>query len=363
MKLICARCGSEEPLQTQKWRCDCGRPYMLEGVPAFRREAIRSNEQSLWRYRDLLPPFEGDPVTMGEGGTPLLIEEWDGLRLGFKLEFISPSGSFKDRGASLLVSFLRSCGIDDVLDDSSGNAGAALAAYGARGGLHVRIFAPAYTPAAKLVQISSYGAEMIPVQGPRPKATEAALQAVASGAYYATHNYSPFFVEGVATLAYEVLEQLNWEPPDNLLFPMGSGSLVASSYLALTRMRAAGMLDRLPRFFVVQSRVCAPVLQAWENGWEDVRETTPGKTVAEGITIGRPAWGWYALEAVRESGGCVLAVDDSDVLAARDRLARRGLYVEPTSAVPVAALSQLRERIAPSELTVLPLTGHGLKSH
>jgi len=124
MKLICARCGSEEPLQTRKWRCECGRPYLLEGVPAFRRAAIRPNERSLWRYRGLLPPFEGDPVTMGEGGTPLLIEEWDGLRLGFKLEFMSPSGSFKDRGASLLVSFLRSCGIDDVLDDSSGNAGA-----------------------------------------------------------------------------------------------------------------------------------------------------------------------------------------------------------------------------------------------
>ena len=363
MRLVCARCGLMETLQTRKWRCDCGRPFLIEGVPEFRREAIRTDKRGLWRFRDLLPPLAGSPVTMGEGGTPLLIHEWDGLRLGFKLEFMSPTGSFKDRGASVLVSFLRSWGTDDVLDDSSGNAGAALAAYGARAGLRVRIFAPAHAPAAKLNQIAIYGAEVVTVQGPRPRATEAALQAVVAGAYYATHAYHPFFLEGVATLAYELLEQLNWHAPDNLVFPMGHGSLVASSYLALTRMQAAGLLGRLPRFFVVQSQACAPVQQAWQSGWEDVQETTPGETVAGGITIGLPAWGWYALKAVRESGGAVLAVDDAAVLAARNDLAQRGLYVEPTSAVPLAALPQLRERIGPSELTVMPLTGHGLKSH
>ena len=363
MQLVCARCGSTEALPTRKWRCDCGRPFLIDGAPEFRREGIRQDSVGLWRYSDLLPPLQGDPVTMGEGQTPLLMEEWDGLRLGFKLEFMSPTGSFKDRGASVLVSFLRSWGIDDVLDDSSGNAGAALAAYGARAGLRVRVFAPAHAPAAKLAQIEIYGAEVVTIGGPRPKATEAALQAVAAGAYYATHAYHPLFLEGVATLTYEILEQLNWRAPDNLVFPMGHGSLVASSYLALGRMRAAGILDRLPRFFVAQSQACSPLQQAWQSGWADVQEVVPGETVAGGITIGRPAWGWYALEAIRESGGAVLTVSDVEILAARDRLARRGLYVEPTSAVAVAALSQLRERMAPSELTVLPLTGHGLKSH
>ena len=186
MQLRCAHCGHVEPLLTRRWRCVCGRPFVLEGVPEFRREAIQLHKRGLWRYRELLPPFEGEPVTLGEGGTPLLFGEWDGLRLGLKLEFMAPTGSFKDRGASVLVSFLRSWGVDDVLDDSSGNAGAALAAYGAHAGLHVRIFVPAHASAAKRAQIAIYGAELVTVEGPRPRATEAALKAVDEGAYYAS---------------------------------------------------------------------------------------------------------------------------------------------------------------------------------
>ena len=363
MDFFCGRCGRTEALQTRKWRCDCGRPFFIEGIPDFRRDAIHGDTQGLWRYRQLLPPLKGDPVTMGEGGTPLLFERWDDLRVGLKLEFMSTTGSFKDRGFSVLTSFLRSQGICDVLDDSSGNAGAALAAYGARAGLHVRIFAPAHASAAKLAQIAVYGAEVVTIEGPRARATEAALEAVAAGTYYASHAYHPFFLEGVATFAYELMEQLDWRTPDNLVFPMGHGSLVASSYLAMRRMQAAGALDHLPRFFAVQSRACSPMLKAWRNGWKDVKEVEPGDTVAEGITISRPAWGWYALEAIRESGGAVLVVGDDEVLAARSRLAHRGLYVEPTAAVPLAAFPQLRDRIGPSEFTVVPLTGHGLKGH
>ena len=362
MNFYCAYCGHVEALPTRRWRCICGHPFLITGSPKFRREAIRQHEQGLWRYRDLLPPLEVEPVTLGEGETPLLYEEWDGLRLGVKLEFMSPTGSFKDRGVSVLVSFLRSWGIHDVVDDSSGNAGASLAAYGARAGLGVRIFAPAHTSAAKRAQIEVYGAELIAVDGPRPRATQMAQEAVMAGAYYASHAYNPLILEGVATFSYELLEQLGWHMPENLLFPVGHGSLAASTYLAVKRLQTAGVLDRLPRFFVVQSRACAPVWQAWQNGWDDTKEAAPGDTVAEGITISQPAWGWYVLRAVRESGGAVLTVDDVEILAARKALARRGLYVEPTAAAAVAALSQLRQWITPQELTVLPLTGHGLKS-
>jgi len=363
MNFLCAHCGHVEALQTRRWRCVCGRPFILEGGPGFRREAIHLHEQGLWRYRELLPPFEGNPVTLGEGGTPLLIEQWDGLRLGFKLEFMAPTGSFKDRGVSVLVSFLRSWGINDVLDDSSGNAGASLAAYGARAGFRVRIFAPAHTSAAKRAQIEAYGAELIAVDGPRQRTTQAAQEAVMAGAYYASHAHNPLMLEGMATFGYELLEQLSWCMPDNLLFPVGHGSFVASTYLAMKRLRAAGVLDRLPRFFVVQSRACAPVLRAWQSGWDNTEEVLPGDTVAEGITISRPAWGWYVLKAVRETGGAVFAVNDTEILAARKALASHGLYVEPTAAVSLAAVPQLRKLITAQELTVLPLTGHGLKSH
>ena len=362
MNLFCTHCGSRETLPTRRWRCACGRPFFLEGLPPFRRKAIRGDKQGLWRYRDVLPPLDGEPVTMGEGGTPLLLEQWDGLQVGFKLEFMAPSGSFKDRGTSVLVSFLRSWGVREVVDDSSGNAGASLAAYGARAGLRVRIFAPAHTSLAKRAQIEVYGAELVAVEGPRPKATDAVLQAVQAGAYYASHAYNPLFVEGVVTLGYEVVEALGWRVPDNLLFPVGNGSLIVGTYLAVKRLQAAGIVDHLPRLFAVQARGCAPLLSAWQNGMDDVEPIASGVTVAEGIAVTQPSLGAYVLQIVRESGGAVLAVDDADILAARQALARRGLYVEPSAAATVAALPQLRERIGPQELTVLPLTGHGLKS-
>lgn len=362
MNLYCPHCGHREVLPAKLWRCTCGQPFVLEGVPPFRREAIRLGEQGLWRYRDLLPPLDAEPVTLGEGGTPLLVEEWEGLQIGFKLEFLSPTASFKDRGAAVLVSFLRSWGIREVVDDSSGNAGASLAAYGARAGLRVRIFAPAHTSPAKLAQIAVYGAEIVTVEGPRALATEAALQAVEAGAYYASHAYHPLFVEGVATLAYEVAERFGWCPPDNLIFPVGNGSLVFAAYLAMTRMRAAGVIDRLPRLFAVQARGCAPLLDAWRNGADNVAPITAGETLAEGIAVARPALGRYVLQALRETGGAVVAVDDTDILSARRSLARRGWYVEPSAAAAVAALPQLRAWIDPHQLSVLALTGHGLKS-
>jgi threonine synthase len=364
MNFFCALCGNKETWPTQRWCCPCGQPFFVEDVPAFRLEAVRTQESGLWRYRDVLPPIGpyAEPVSMGEGGTPLLLEEWDGLYIGFKLEFLNPTGSFKDRGSSLLVSFLRAWGIRDIVDDSSGNAGASLAAYSARAGLRVRIFAPAHTSAAKQVQIRVYGAELVLVEGPRPRATEAVLEAVKEGAYYASHAYHPMFLEGVVTMGYELFEQLGRRMPDHLIFPVGHGSLIASTYLAVKRLQAAGLLRTLPHFFAVQSQACAPLFTAWQNGWEDVQVVEPGHTVAEGISIARPAWGRHALNAVRETGGAVLTVSDEEILAARGMLAKRGLYVEPTAAVPVAALVRWREHFHPHDLIVLPLTGHGLKS-
>ncbi len=362
MNLRCPVCGCTEPLPTKRWRCVCGRPFLLTGLPPFRRDAIRPVERGLWRYRELLPALDGEPVTLGEGGTPLLLEEWEGLRLGLKLEFLSPTASFKDRGTAVLVSFLRSWGVREVVDDSSGNAGASLAAYGARAGLRVRIFVPAHTSPAKLAQIAVYGAEIVAVPGPRPMATEAVLQAVDAGATYASHAYHPLFAEGLATMAYEVVESLGWRAPDNLIFPTGNGSLVFSTYLAMKRMQAAGVIGNLPRLFAVQAQGCAPLLAPWRQGAEDVPAIAAGETVAEGIAVTRPSLGRYVLQALRETGGAVVAVEDADILAARRTLASRGLYVEPSAAAALAALPQLRAWIGPGELSVLALTGHGLKS-
>ncbi len=363
MNWTCPRCGARGMITVHDWRCACGQPFLIADVPPLRRDSIIPEATGVWRYRNFMPRLDGPPVTMGEGNTPLVFEDWDGIPIGLKLDFLCPTGSFKDRGLSVLSSYLRSYGVREVLDDSSGNAGVALAAYGARAGLRVHVYVPASTSAAKLAQLRAYGANVVAVTGPRSRASEEALAAVKAGTCYATHAYHPLMAEGVATYAYELLEQMNWRPPDTLIVPMGHGSLVVGAYLAFRRAQDAGLIERLPRFVIVQSAACAPVVSAWEQGREDLLAVSPTETVAEGISIARPAWGWFALRVLRETGGLAVAVDEDSILRAHTKLAHRGIYVEPTSAVPLAAIEQIRPMLHPTELIIVPLTGHGLKHH
>lgn len=362
MNLRCSVCQRTYPVHTQKWRCECGGIFELDGTPPFSRQAIQSDVPTLWRYQAMLPVQSRESiVSLGEGFTPLVSIRFYGLPVLCKLEFLAPTGSFKDRGAAVLVSVLRAIGVTEVVEDSSGNAAASLAAYCARADINARIFVPAHASPAKLAQIAVYGAEVVPVEGPRENAALAAQEA-AQTTYYASHNYNPFFVEGTKTFAYEVWEHLSESAPHNLVFPVGNGSLLMGAYLGFVELRAAGLVERLPRLFAVQSQACAPFYEAYRQGLEDTQPVSAGETIAEGIRIARPSRGRQVLRAIRETGGAVVTVDDGEIQDARAMLARLGLYVEPTSATAVAALRKLDKMIASDEITIVPLTGSGLKS-
>jgi threonine synthase len=362
MNLRCSACQQIYPLDTWEWCCECGGSFRLEGALPFSRQAVRLDEFTLWRYRTMLPiRHEEHIVSLGEGFTPLVETQIHGLPIFCKLEFMAPTGSFKDRGAAVLVSVLREMGVTEVVEDSSGNAAASLAAYCARAGINARIFVPAHASPAKLAQIAVYGAKLVPVGGSREAVAVAAQDAV-SGAYYASHNYSPFFLEGTKTFAYEVWEQLGGRAIHNLVLPVGNGSLLVGAYRGFADLQKAGLVEHMPRLFAVQSQACAPLYEAYRQGLEDPLPTSEGETIAEGIRIARPVHGRQILRAVRETGGAVVTVDDAEIQEARARLAQLGLYVEPTSAVPLAALRRLGQTIAPDETTVVPLTGSGLKS-
>ena len=361
MNLRCSRCGRTYPLDAHRWRCHCGGAFDLEGGPRFSADLIERGEPTLWRYRAMLPiEDEGNIVSLGEGLTPLVETEVYGAKILCKLEFLAPTGSFKDRGAAVLVSKLKEMGVERVVEDSSGNAGASLAAYCARAGIEAQIYVPAHASPAKLAQIAVYGANLVTVEGPREEAARAVQEAAAEGrGYYASHYWSPFVIEGLKTVAYELWEQLGGRAPHNLVLPAGHGTLLLGAYRGFKDLLAAGLIEELPRLFPVQARACAPLHEAYRRGLDDVAPVEEGRTVAEGIRIARPVRGRQVLAAVRETDGRVLAVDDGEALEARDELARRGLYVEPTSAVAIAALRELAPD--PAQITVVPLTGSGLK--
>ncbi|MFQ5594417.1 MAG: threonine synthase [Anaerolineae bacterium] len=334
----------------------------MTGLPAFDRDAIIIADHSLWRYRHLFP-FENTEqiVSMGEGLTPVVETNIYGITIQAKVEYMSPTGSYKDRGTSVLVSYLQHFGQHrPVVEDSSGNAGASLAAYAARIGLKARVFVPADASGPKLNQIATYGAELNPIEGPRSAAAEAAHEAAKKG-YYASHIFNPLFMTGLRTFAYEVVEQLGWTAPENLVFPVGHGTFLLATYRAFQEMLAAEAIEHMPRFFAVQARSCDPIFQAFRRGFEDVKPLVPGPTIAEGIRIAHPPRGRQVLEALRDSGGTALTVTDREILRAQRAMARLGLFIEPTSAVAIAGLRKLDKMLESDNITVVPLTGSGLK--
>lgn len=336
---------------------------MLEiqnGAP-FDPSRVDEGDYTLWRYRAALPlPADVPAVTLGEGWTPLIATEWDGHPIYLKAEYLNPTGSFKDRGAAVLVTALKAAGVERVVEDSSGNAGAALAAYAARAGLKATVYVPAHASPVKQAQIAIYGARVVPVPGPRAEAAHAVRRAASGGAVYASHVYTPFYPQGMRTVAFELWEQLGGWAPSSIIVPVGHGGLLLGLYRGFGELLAAGFVERLPQLFAVQARACAPLAHAWERGATDVVPVEEGETVAEGVRIAAPPWGRQVLAAVRESGGEVLALRDGEILAAQRKLACQGFYVEPTSALAAAALDHLHGRLG--DLPVVVLTGSGFKS-
>ena len=355
--------GQTYPLSEARWRADNGHYVNLSPGAGLRRGDIDGARRSVWRYAAALPVPLEHAVSLGEGWTPLLPGEWHGTRVHYKLELMMPTGSFKDRGTTVLVSYLKSRGVTRVLEDSSGNAGASLAAYAAAAGLTCRILVPETASYPKIAQIAAAGADVVTIRGSRQDVAEAAMRQSAE-LFYASHNWQPMFVEGTKTLAYELWEQAGFTAPDNVVVPLGYGSNVLGADRGFGELLRAGEIARRPRLFGIQSAHCAPYEAAFRAGVETIGPVEVRPTMAEGIATPRPTRGPEVLRAVRESGGRVVAVEEAEIVVALRDLARRGLYVEPTAAVAAAGLTRLLASgvIRPRENTVLVLTGSGLKA-
>jgi threonine synthase len=355
--------GQKYPISEPRWRSDKGAPLMITALPGVRRNMIDRGKRSLWRYAAALPVEVPDPITMGEGLTPLVSRTWRGVPARFKLEWISPTGSCKDRGASVMVSVLRSQGVTKLLEDSSGNGGAAIAAYAAAGGLKAKILVPASTAQDKIVQMRAYGAEIELVSGTRQDVSDAAARQAAA-IFYAGHNWQPFFLQGTKTLAYELWEDLKFNEPDNIIVPTGAGSNIMGCDIGFSELLCRGEIPSLPRLFAAQPENCAPLHASFKAGSDDLVPIEVRPTIAEGASIAKPVRTREVLGALRRSGGATVAVSEAEIEKALFELSRIGLYAEPTSALAAAAFTRLLERgvIQPTETTVIVLTGSGLKT-
>jgi threonine synthase len=364
MQVVCDKCHISTAFQPAHFRCVCGGSWEPEEKTVFNPDQIEKNISSVWRYRQVMGLEEINPLlSMGAGWTPLVDVPWQGQDTLFKLEYISPTGSFKDRGTEVEVNYLKTAGVMNVVEDSSGNAGASLAAYAARAGLHAAIYAPESASPAKLAQIQVYGAELRKIPGPRSEATRAALKAVEAGAVYASHAYNPVYLLGQQTFAWEIWEQLDHEIPEAVIIPVGQGGLLMGAWLGFRRLLKAGLIGRLPRLFAAQPESLAPVAAAFGKGDAEVAEITPQeKSLAEGLAIVKPVRGARILQALRESGGGGLMVTETEIRLAYHQLAEKGLFAEPSSAVAAAAVGQVRKKIGAESRTVTALTGSGLKS-
>jgi threonine synthase len=359
---VALRCAAgHRARDPRQWRCpECRRPWELAAPPLFERPAIVVETWSMWRYAAMLPAVPA--VTLGEGGSPLVpVSVPEGGFLA-KLEYLSPTGSYKDRGTAVMVNHLRALGVERVVEDSSGNAGASLAAYAAAAGMRARVYLPAHASVTKRRQIAEAGAEVVEVPGDRAAAAEACRRDPDPDAVYASHCWNPYFLCGQSTCAWEIWEQLGAAPPDAVVCPAGQGNLFLGLARGFTALRDAGLAAALPRMYAVQAMACAPVAGAWQSGGRYPVPVVEGATIAEGIRTSRPVRGREILRVVRETGGAAVAVDDDAIRAAQGHLVRAGLSVEPTAAAAVAALPLLRDRLGGGTRIVVPLTGSGLKS-
>lgn len=353
------------PIDTPLWRCPAtGQPVNLTPGEGLDRDQIAASDFSLWRYGAAIRVPAEARSSLGEGLTPLVRTALAGGRPRIKCEYLAPSGSFKDRGMEVMVSYLKAHGVTEVMLDSSGNAAASLACYAAAAGLKAKLMVPAYTSPAKVAQVRVYGAEVELVPGTRQDCAAAALKLAEEGLFYASHNWQPHFVEGTKTLAFEIWEQYGFAVPDAVVIPVGYGSNLMGCHLGFAELLRRGVIDRMPRLYAAQPANCAALHAAWQAGSDVPVRIDAQKTVAEGIATTRPVRVKENMAALRETGGGTVAVPEEAILPAMHALARLGFFVEPSSAVAGAGYERLVAdgTISADEETVIVLTGNGLKS-
>lgn len=375
--LECPKCSATYDSERVIQLCECGAPllvrYELQKVKeAVSKEDLVARKPDLWRYRELLPVRrEENIVCLGEGMTPLLPMRKLGAEVGvpqlfMKDEGIIPTGTFKARGAAVGVSRARELGVEVLAMPTNGNAGAAWAVYCAAAGIKAVIVMPEDAPPIPRGECAIAGAALYLVEGLISDAGKIVARAVAEyGWFDASTLKEPYRIEGKKTMGLEIAEQFGWQLPDVILYPTGGGVGIIGIYKALLELREMGWISgELPRLVAVQATGCAPIVRAWEEKKVESEFWDNAETVAFGITVPKALGDFLVLEAIYETDGCAVAVEDSEILRAEEMMAaREGTFVCPEGAATLSAAIKLADAgwIKPEERVVLLNTGSGLK--
>ncbi|MBI2886204.1 MAG: threonine synthase [Chloroflexi bacterium] len=375
--LLCPRCGERSSPNLPRNLCGCGSPLLAEYDLAslrqtWRKEDLAGREASMWRYWELLPVEDrANLVTLGEGWTPILPLRHLGAETGLpelllKDEGLSPTATFKARGAAAGVSRAKELGIRQVAMPTAGNAGGAWAAYCARAGLDLHVVMPVDTPEMNKLEAQAYGAHVYLVRGLISDAGRIVTRAMAEHGWFdASTLKEPYRIEGKKTMGYEIAEQLGWELPQAILYPAGGGVGLIGMWKAFDELEALGWIGRRrPKLIAVQAEGCAPLVRAFEDGREESSFWEDAETIASGLRVPKALGDFLVLRAIRETEGYAIAVSDRAILEASGLLARtEGLFVCPEGAATVAALPELLRRgvLRSQDRALLLNTGSGLK--
>ena len=375
--LECTRCGQTYDADALQTLCpaDGGVLYARYDLERGRREldrdALTARTPGMWQMPELMPVRDpANIVTLGEGDTPLLAARL-GAQLGFarlaiKEEGLNPTGSFKARGLAAAVSRAKELGVRAFTIPTAGNAGSALAAYGARAGIPVDVFMPVDTPALFKKEVRAYGATLHLVDGLIDQAgAEARAHAAQTGAFDVSTLKEPYRCEGKKTMGYELAAHFGWRLPDVIIYPTGGGTGIVGMWKAFAEMEALGWIGpERPRMVSVQAAGCAPIVRAYEQGAERAEPWQGAATYASGLRVPAAVGDYLILRAVRESGGAAIAVSEDEIAAHAARInATEGIFAAPEGGATLAALMRLRERgeVGSGERIVLFNTGTGLK--
>lgn len=352
------------PETPKLWCSKEGKPLDLDLSFHPVKQTILSGPSDFRRYI----PFVGleNPenfISLGEPITPLIPVQVDDKELLVKQDFLFPTGSYKDRGAAVMMNRAKEMGVKKVIQDSSGNAGCSVAAYAAAMGIACDIFVPASTSPAKLIQIEMYGARLIKIKGSREDTAAAAREAADRGEYYASHCFNPYFYQGTKTFAYELCDQLGWNAPDKVVLPLGNGTLVMGCWIGFSELKEAGVIQKIPQIIGVQASSCAPLFSKWKTRKGDVfQEPVFQATLAEGIAIGDPVRGEQLISVIDRTNGSILAVSEQEISDAFHFFRHRGFYPEITSCAALAGALRVLRESGPDESVCTLITGSGLKS-
>jgi threonine synthase len=372
--LQCTECHSffsEENALAKCLKCQGLLDTVLdEGVLShYSKQHLGNNTLSMWRFHMFLPVKAGTtPVTAGEGGTPLRsLRAYPHLHnIWVKDETRNPTGTFKDRGASLAVTRLSQLRVRKIVLASEGNAGCAFALYSQMAGISCHVYLPVDANISKVELSRKLGAEVTKIQGTISDAGRQAANAFeGTGAYNASTFVTPFRHDGKGTMALEICQQREWDGPDYIVYPVGGGVGLVGMWKMFTILQRLGWIRKRPRIVAVQPKGCAPIVDAYNKGRMDVEEWKSPKTIARGLKIPKPLAGKWTLKCLRESRGLALKVSDIEIHKAMLNVAKRdGLMVEPSSAAAFAAIPQLQARgaIDTKDSVVVIATGSGLKT-